>query len=150
MSRRYRNCPAQLTERRPLRLAPPSRRLASLVYEALLLAAFLWLASLFYSVAEQQLDAPHVRSLYQAYLTLVAGIYFVWQWVRGQTLPMKTWRMRLVAKNGSSVNVQQGAIRYVLAIAGLVLVGTGFLWALFDPEGQFLHDRLAGTRFVSC
>jgi len=25
-------------------------------------------------------------------------------------------------------------------------LGTGYLWALFDRDRQFLHDRLAGTR----
>jgi hypothetical protein len=28
------------------------------------------------------------------------------------------------------------------------LGGGGFWWALFDRDGQFLHDRLAGTRIV--
>ena len=28
------------------------------------------------------------------------------------------------------------------------LVGLNFLWAFVDPERQFLHDRLAGTRIV--
>jgi uncharacterized RDD family membrane protein YckC len=27
-------------------------------------------------------------------------------------------------------------------------LGAGLLWALFDRDGQFLHDRLAGTRLV--
>ena len=29
------------------------------------------------------------------------------------------------------------------------VVGIGVLWALFDPERQFLHDRIVGTRLVS-
>ena len=28
------------------------------------------------------------------------------------------------------------------------LVAFNFLWAFVDPERQFLHDRLAGTRIV--
>jgi uncharacterized RDD family membrane protein YckC len=58
--------------------------------------------------------------------------------------------MRLVAMNGGSVDVHQAATRYIVAAAGLFLVGIGFLWALADPERQFLHDRLTGTRLVSC
>jgi hypothetical protein len=26
--------------------------------------------------------------------------------------------------------------------------GIGLLWAIFDPQHQFLHDRLAGSRLV--
>jgi len=35
-------------------------------------------------------------------------------------------------------------------LLGLGLCGLGLVWALFDRERQFLHDRLAGTRIVSC
>ncbi len=39
--------------------------------------------------------------------------------------------------------------RFLFAAAGSLLAGAGFLWALVDREGQFLHDRLAGTKIVS-
>jgi uncharacterized RDD family membrane protein YckC len=28
----------------------------------------------------------------------------------------------------------------------VLFFGVGFLWALFDRDRQFLHDRIAGTR----
>jgi uncharacterized RDD family membrane protein YckC len=61
---------------------------------------------------------------------------------------MKTWRLRLVAADGSALSVRQAALRYVVALAGMLLAGVGFLWALFDRDHQFLHDRLARTRIV--
>jgi uncharacterized RDD family membrane protein YckC len=134
---------------RPLTLAPIFRRTLSLIYEALLLAAVLWGGGLLYALIEQRITSMHIRAFYQAYLLLVAGIYFAWQWRHGQTLPMKTWRMRLVTRYGHSVTMRQAFLRYVVASAGLLLFGLGFLWALLDPERQFLHDRLAGTRIVN-
>jgi len=129
--------------------APFGRRVASLVYEALLLAAVLWCAAVPFQMIEAGLGAPHARPLFQAYLVLVSAVYFVAQWARGgQTLPMKTWRLRLVAADGSALSVRQAALRYVVAFAGLLLAGVGFLWALFDRDRQFLHDRLARTRIV--
>ena len=129
--------------------APLLRRLTSLFYEALLLVAVLWLAGLLFSLAERQLHVPHVRPVYQVYLVLVAGAYFAWQWVRGgQTLPMKTWRLKLVARDGGAITWRQAWLRYVVALAGTMVVGFGFLWALFDRERLFLHDRIAGTRIV--
>ena len=133
-----------------LTLAPLVRRIVSLIYEALLLSAVLWLASLVYSLAEQQLALRHVRLWYQAYLIVIAGAYFVWQWLRGQTLPMKTWRMKLVTKDGNAIGLRQAVTRYVLGTLGAILMGVGLFWAVVDPERQFLHDRLAGTRLVSC
>lgn len=136
-------------KRPPLTLAPLVRRTLSLVYETLLLIAVLWCAGLFYALVEVRITPTHLRGFYQAYLLIVAGIYFAWQWRGGQTLPMKTWRMRLVTQYGEAVTVRQAFLRYVLASAGLLLFGVGFWWALVDPERQFLHDRLGGTRIVS-
>ena len=75
--------------------------------------------------------------------------YFAWFWGHGgQTLPMKTWRIRLVANNGVSVQPAQALRRYLLCWPSLLFFGVGILWAVFDRDGQFLHDRLAGTRLV--
>jgi len=125
------------------------RRAASLVYEALLLAAVLWCATLPVAAFQSSLSlAPH-RAVYQLYLVSVAGVYFIWQWTRGgQTLAMRTWHLRLVARDGGAITLSQAAVRYVTALIGLLFVGAGFLWALFDRQGVFLHDRLAGTRIV--
>jgi uncharacterized RDD family membrane protein YckC len=129
--------------------APLARRLASLVYEALLLAAVLWCAALPLELIEAGLEASFARPLFQAYLVFVSGVYFVPQWVRGgQTLPMKTWRLRLVDREGRAATLRQAALRYIAALAGLLLAGIGFLWALFDRDHQFLHDRIARTRIV--
>ena len=80
------------------------------------------------------------------YLGAVFAGYFLWCWLRGgQTLAMKAWHIRLVAPGRASVPPGKALLRFVLA-ALLVPSGIGILWALFDPERQFLHDRLAGTR----
>jgi len=39
--------------------------------------------------------------------------------------------------------------RFLFALAGSLLAGAGFLWALVDRDGLFLHDRLAGTRIIN-
>ena len=54
---------------------------------------------------------------------------------------MKAWHIRLV-----DVTPQKALLRLVLA--GLFLP-ISILWALFDRDRQFLHDRLTGTRLVN-
>ena len=131
-------------------LAPIGRRLLSLVYEALLLAGLLFCAGLLFFAVEQRLADTHARLLFQLYLALIAGFYFVWQWTRGgQTLPMRTWRLRLVGRDGAPVRRRQALVRYAAALAGAVAFGAGFTWAFFDPDRQFLHDRIAGTRIIT-
>lgn len=131
-----------------LQLASLRLRLMSLAYEGLLLSAVLFVSSyLFLSLArDAQSGLP--RALFQSYLLSVCGVYFVFCWTRtGQTLPMKTWRMRLVTQDGCALSVDRAFRRYLLAIPGM-LSGISLLWAPFDRERQFLHDRLAGTRIV--
>jgi uncharacterized RDD family membrane protein YckC len=125
------------------------RRLLSLAYEALLLAA-VWLAGGFAFTALAGHLEPHLaRPALQVVLVLLAGVYFVWQWrLGGQTLPMKTWHIRLVTTTGKPLSLRHALWRFVLAVAGTLLLGIGFLWAFVDPDRQFLHDRLAGTRIV--
>lgn len=125
------------------------RRLACLFYEFLILLA-LWLAAGFPFVGlTQALDPVWVRPLFQLYLLALAGGYFVWFWRHGgQTLPMKTWRIRLIGRDGAALGRGLAWSRYVLALAGGLLFGLGFFWALVDRDGQFLHDRLLGTRLI--
>ena len=67
----------------------------------------------------------------------------------GQTLPMKTWKMRIVNADGSKLRPLQAVLRYLAAWPSILFFGIGILWALFDKDKQFLHDRLAGSRIIS-
>ena len=157
----------------PPRAAPLVRRLAAMVYEALVVAAILLIASFpFHGAATGRLDEA-ARHLFQAYLFLVVGLYFVWCWRRsGQTLPMKAWKLRLVDRAGAPPGTARALLRYVLAalafgsgaVAAIVLLRhprelgawlalapglATILWSAVDRDRQFLHDRLAGTRIVA-
>lgn len=124
-------------------------RLAAMVYESLLVLAVLFIASLpfLYVVGDAQSGWRHAA--FQLYLVGVLFAYFAAFWRRsGQTLAMKTWRIRLVGPDGGRISLKQALQRYLLAWVSLLPAGAGFWWALFDRDRQFLHDRLLGTRLV--
>lgn len=148
------------------------RRLLSMVYESLLLFGVLFLAGYLFSALTQQHSGLMYRHAMQAWLFLVLGAYFVWFWTHGgQTLAMKTWKIRVVDAHGQPLGFGRAIARYVLAwlwvlpamaldwTLGLtgwnsvaLLSGWIVLWALamrVMPDHQFVHDRLAGTRLVS-
>ena len=126
-----------------------ARRFGSLAYEALLLAAVLFICTWVFLFFAQALDSALQRPLLQIWLLGITGAYFVYCWSRsGQTLPMKTWRIHLTAAGGGQVTVQLAVKRYLLVLLSLGLCGLGFAWALIDRERQFLHDRIAGTRLT--
>ncbi|MEO1768054.1 RDD family protein [Thiobacter aerophilum] len=129
---------------------PPGllRRLASMVYESLLLAAVLFVAAFVYILLRNP-QAPGGMLFFRLYLALVIAAYFLWFWTHGgQTLAMKTWRLRLIAADGSPVRARMAAKRLLFAVLGIAAFGIGILWALWDPDRQFLHDRLAGTQLM--
>lgn len=132
-----------------LQAARLPRRLASGLYELLILLALVFIATLPFSYLVG--DATHgwKRHLLQAWVLAVAAAYFTWFWTRGgQTLPMKTWRLRLVAADGGPVAFPRALRRFALALPGFAALGLGFLWAFVDRDRQFLHDRLSGTLLV--
>lgn len=126
-----------------------SRRLASGLYELLILVALVFIATLPFSYVFGDATQGWKRTLLQAWVVAVTAGYFGWFWTHGgQTLPMKTWRFRLVRADGGSVRWPRALHRYVLAVLGFLAAGLGFLWAFVDRDRQFLHDRLAGTVLV--
>lgn len=122
------------------------RRLASLLYDGLLLLALLFLATFgFIALLGSATESPQ-RYYLQAFLWLVAGIYFVWSWRHGgQTLAMQTWRIRVTDRQGNQPSLRQAVLRYCLAS---LFFGVSWVWALFDRERLALHDRLAGTQLI--
>lgn len=121
-----------------------ARRLASLLYEAVLLiaVAFFAASAFYFASGGAPLEGWLLRA-HQLFLAAVFAAYFLWCWLRGgQTLAMKTWRVRVVG-----VSPGKALLRFLFALI-LVPTGASILWALFDRDGQFLHDRLAGTRLV--
>ena len=126
-----------------------ARRLASALYDLLLLAAVVLVATFPFLAFVGDATSGWRRHLLQAWVLGVSGAYFVWFWTHGgRTLAMKTWHIRLVAEDGGAVNAMRAMHRFTLAALGLAAAGIGFAWALVDRDRQFLHDRLSGTRLV--
>ena len=90
------------------------RRLASMLYEALLLFAVGFFASWLFFFASGARDATSgvLRRELQLFIVAVLAAYFLWCWLRGgQTLAMRAWRIRLV-----DVTPAKAIARFVLAL----------------------------------
>jgi uncharacterized RDD family membrane protein YckC len=125
------------------------RCLASFLYECVLVFAILFVAGLVHRALLGDPQTSIAQHLLFVYLWIIAGAYFIYCWThRGETLAMKTWRIRLVSVSDTRVLIRQALVRYILATFSLMFFGAGFLWRFFDREGLFLHDRIAGTRLI--
>jgi uncharacterized RDD family membrane protein YckC len=147
------------------------RRLICMLYEAMLLFGIVFVSGFLFDVITQSKHALVLRHARQAWLFFVIGFYFVFCWSRGgQTLAMQTWKIRVVDMDGSRLPVVKAIVRYCLAWMWfipamaidyefglkewdmLIVVSIGLIgWAMtshLDPQGQFLHDKLAKTRLI--
>ena len=148
-----------------------ARRMIAMAYEVFLLFAVVFLAGLIFDIATQTRDAESMRHFRQFWLFLVMGAYFVHFWTReGQTLALKTWRIKLIKPGHAQVSRRIACARYLLAWMwflpalifnyalelkawselGVIVAGVA-LWAAtawLDKDRQFLHDKLLGTRLV--
>ena len=123
-----------------------------------------------FGTLSQTRNALDNRHALQAFLFVVFGIYFVWFWAKGQTLAMKTWRIRVVDKHGAALSWARALLRYLLVwlwfLPGLALArlldAQGWMLVLIpslnfvlwtaavylQAERQFPHDWIAGTRLI--
>lgn len=157
----------------PVAEAPPLRhRMASFVYEGVLLFGVVMIAGLAFSMLVGQRHALQDRQGLQAFMFAVLGLYFVWFWSHGgQTLAMKTWHLRLLGTDGRPVSMARALARFLASwiwflppLAGIPLLGwqgSGAIggavlgWVLLyaalsrlHPRRQFWHDALCGTQIV--
>lgn len=139
-----------------------------MVYDAILLFGVVFMSGWLFDVLTQSRHVLTLRHARQAWLFLVIGVYFTFFWCRsGQTLAMKTWHIRVVARDGTRLRVPHAVLRYLLAwlwflpamlvdalfalkgwpSLGMIALGMlGWICAVrLDPRRQFVHDRLAHT-----
>lgn len=124
------------------------RRLAVMLYDALLLLALL-MGATFALLPFTGGEAVRNQLLMQLWVLAIAFVFFGWFWTHGgQTLGMKAWRVRVVRGDGAALGWRDALNRFAFAIPSLGLGGFGLWWMLFDRERLALHDRLSGTRVV--
>jgi len=119
-------------------------RLAAIVYDALVLVAVLFFATV--PIVLLHGGAVEHSPLFNGYLVLVAFAFFGGFWTHGgQTIGMRTWHIRLARSTGERVRWRDAALRFLAAIISWAALGAGFWWCLVDREGRAWHDRLSDT-----
>jgi uncharacterized RDD family membrane protein YckC len=80
-------------------------------------------------------------------LGLIYQVYFLTQ-NNGQTLGKQLIGVRVVDRDGGTINAVEAALRYIGYHINTLLCGIGWIWALFDSEQRGFHDLIAGTRVI--
>jgi uncharacterized RDD family membrane protein YckC len=129
------------------------RRLAAILYDALLLLALWFLATVPFIAVEggESIEAGGgpLYYVYQLTLLLVAYGFFVGFWChRGRTLGMQSWGLQLQTADATLPSLGAATVRFFAALLSWLPLGLGFFWQLWDSEHLTWHDRLSKTRLV--
>ena len=135
---------------------PLWRRLAAIVYDSLLLSIVVLLAWQPVPLLPDDLYPALGRALRLAYLTTICFLFFGWFWCHGgQTLGMRSWRIRLVtdlpnqsASTFYAITWRVAWMRFISAILSWSAVGMGFIWSLFHHDKLTWHDIFSHTRLI--
>ena len=111
------------------------RRLAAMLYDALITLALLILGTLLISpLAANNHFSPN-NHYFQSYLMLLIIVSYVGFWVHsGQTLGMLAWRIKVQNRQAQALNLAQACLRFVCAAISLSCFGLGLLWQLVDED----------------
>lgn len=122
------------------------RRMAAVIYDALLLIAVLFFAT----AIALPFNSGHAFSagqyVFSFYLFGVSYLFYAWFWTHGgQTLGMRAWKITLADSNGDCITWQRATLRFFAAILSWTCFGLGFSWCLVDKDRLCWHDRLSNS-----
>lgn len=136
-----------------IRPAPLSRRLFSISYEGLLLAAVTILsglpAAILKTIAEHKIHAliPLVTPMAAVIVIASWWLYFRLNWCKsGQTLPMRVWKISLTDAMGTQPSLRQYRLRFIWATIFLALIPAAAYISFknmgFPPKSAFYSALL--------
>jgi len=125
------------------------RRFGAIFYDSFLLLTVLFVASFIIIIPTRIKPEDPYFFLFQVYIFIIAYVFFAWCWTRGgQTLGMRTWKMKLVNEDGSLVSWGSALLRFAIAIISWLVFGLGFLWSLWDKQHRTWHDIASKTKLI--
>jgi uncharacterized RDD family membrane protein YckC len=117
------------------------------LYDALLVLALLFLATLPFIAARGGEPVEVADPVYRLVMLLVAWLFYAVFWSRyGRTLGLQSWRLRIEAMDGGKPTFAAASLRFFAAIVSWLPLGLGFWWQLWDRENLTWHDRWSKTR----
>jgi len=122
------------------------RYLAVIVYDTLLLFSVLLLASAIVVLINQGQAVEQGSLLFTLYLLIMSFVFYGWFWTHGgQTLGMRSWKVKLHRNDHHAITWRQALLRFVTAIISWLAVGLGFSWLYLSNTQQSWHDIASST-----
>ena len=124
------------------------RRIASIFYDSVLIAALLIVMSLAFISFDIRVNI-FLKITIQIYFYIIIQYFFVWFWVNSSgTLGMKSWKIKIVDIRGNSITYKKAIIRFNVAIISILIFGFGFIISIFRKDKKCLHDIISKTILI--
>jgi len=125
------------------------RRMGAILYDTLLVISVLLFATIPYLIFSGGEAIESGNQFFQLYLLVIGILYFIVPWkIRGQTLGMQSWKIKVVQETGDRITWAQAIKRILFSGFSWLPAGLGFIWSLIDREKLAWHDRLSKTKIV--
>lgn len=123
------------------------RHLMIILYDSLLLMSVLFFAGLIALALNDGQAIGQGNPFFLIYLVGVSFIFYGWFWTHGgQTLGMRSWKVRLITSDGTEVTWQRAFIRCAITLISWLPFGIGFWWQYLAKGRLSFADRLSGTQ----
>lgn len=106
--------------------ASAKHRLLSMVYDGLLLGAVLFISMAIFSPLARAAGFDTGHPVYSVFFLSVCFLFYAGFWTHGgQTLGMKTWKIKLSSENGQPISWGQALLRYMTALPSWLVIIVG-------------------------
>jgi len=122
------------------------RYLAVMLYDSLLLLSILLLAGLVAVALNGGNAIGQGNPFFMLYLLAVSFLFYGWFWTHGgQTLGMRSWKVKLISHLGSEISWKQAFFRFASALISWLPAGLGFWWQYVSKDKESWPDMMSGT-----
>ena len=128
------------------------KRILALIYDSLLIAAIIIVASLLLVFINGEYPKPGTfLSVIQFFISILVGpLFYSYFWLTndGQTTGMQAWKIKLVSSNESKLNMKQAYLRCLISVISFLFIGIGYFWILFNKNKLSWSDIATKTRVI--
>jgi len=117
-----------------------------MIYDGIIMLGLLMIASLVVLPLGGAGKVAFQDFWFTVWLLSVCFIYLTACWHKGGlTVGMRAWRVQLVTENSDRLSWARSAVRFMVGLVSILVLGLGFIWALIDKKNRSWHDLAAGT-----
>jgi len=122
------------------------RHLAAMFYDLFLMLAVLFFAGIIAIIFNGGEAIEQGNIFFRIYLLAVSFLFYGWFWTHGgQTLGMRSWKIKLLSNNSNTISWRQSFIRFLAALLSWIPLGLGFWWQYLSKKNQSWPDKASNT-----